>query len=357
MLAWAIPLMVVQYEVHAQGSGVHSASSYKYVVAERLQFFGRPYTFLPSISPEGAVAGTLSDLGKTIESAVWYQGRYTRVGAGWAVAVNDYDLVAGEISVPDKDGIPRSQAALFNKGKVTEIANAGGYNDSIVGGINDAGSVVGSFNYYDSSGNNKGTLGFLYQNGGVTVLGSPIPNQKASVAAAINNSGLIVGAAVFPTGRHAATYSSGQWNDLGTIGPAGSGSGATSVNNQGWIVGTFESADNALNGCFLYKDGKMTNLDLPNASPDDPQVQNINDQGQIVATAPPVKDNGFGVAGYLYDNGQWTQIDTLLNPTERWSIVRTYGISNAGAIVAQGIQVNSKNIEVYNGTVLIEPVK
>jgi probable HAF family extracellular repeat protein len=197
-------------------------------------------------------------------------------------------------------------------------------------------------------------LGFLYQNGTVTLLGFPIPNQKASTAAAINNSGLIVGSAVFQTGRHAATYSGGQWHDLGTIGPAGSGSEATSVNNQGWIVGTFEYAGNALNGGFLYKDGKMTNLNLPNASPDGPQVENINDQGQIVATAPAIKGNGFGVAGYLYENGQWTQIDTLLDPAQKWSIVQTYGISNTGSIVAQGIQLNSQNIEVYNGTVLLE---
>jgi uncharacterized membrane protein len=191
VLALGISLTFVQYGVHAQGINVHGASLYKYRVAQRLQFFGRPYTFLPSISPQGAVAGTLSNLGKTIEAGVWYQGRYARVGAGWAVSINDYDLVAGEISVPDKNGIPRSQAALFNKGKVTEIANAGGYNESIVGGINDAGSLVGTFNYYDSSGNNRGTLGFLYQNGTVTLLGSPIPNQKSSVAAAINNSGVI----------------------------------------------------------------------------------------------------------------------------------------------------------------------
>lgn len=331
------------------------ASQYKYRVTERLQFFGTPYEFLPSISPKGEVAGTLSNLGKAREAAVWYQNRYTRVGAGWAAAINDYDLIAGEISIPDKGGIPRFQAALFNEGKVTEIANAGGYNESIVGGINDAGSVVGTFYYYDSSGNSKGTLGFLYQNDAVTLLGSPIPNQKASIAAAINNSGLIVGTAVFPAGSHAATYSGGQWQDLGTIGPAGSGSSAASVNNQGWIAGTFVYPDNSRNGCFLYKDGKMADLNLPNASPPGPNVANINDQGQIVATAPG--SNNFGVAGYIYDNGQWVEIDTLLDPNERWSIVRVYGISNSGAIVAQGIQVNSGFTEVYNGTVLIEPVE
>jgi probable HAF family extracellular repeat protein len=85
------------------------------------------------------------------------------------------------------------------------------------------------------------------------LLGSPIPNQEASAAAAINNSGLIVGTAVFSAGSHAANYSGGQWNDLGTIGPAESSSTATSVNNQGWITGTFEYAGNERNGCFLYK--------------------------------------------------------------------------------------------------------
>jgi hypothetical protein len=99
----------------------------------------------------------------------------------------------------------------------------------------------------------------------------------------------------------------------------------------------------------------MTDLNLPNASPESPQVENINDNGQIVAIAPSVH-NDFGVAGYVYDNGQWAEIDTLLDPNAKWSIVQTYGISNTGAIVAQGIQLNSNNVEVYNGTVLIEPV-
>src|SRR5215469_3009889 len=104
VFGFAIASIALRLEAHAQGINVQTASSYKYRVAQRLQFFGRPYSFLPSISPQGAVAGTLSNLGKTIEAAIWSQNRYTRIGTGWAVAINDYSLVAGEISVPDKNG-------------------------------------------------------------------------------------------------------------------------------------------------------------------------------------------------------------------------------------------------------------
>jgi len=355
--AYAISQVALQPKTQAQAINVQTASPYKYKVAQRLQFLGGFYRFVPSISPQGTVAGTFSNLGKTREAGIYFQNRYTRIGTGWAVAISDYDVVAGEISVPGKDGIPRFQAALFSKGRVTEVANAGGYNESIVGGINDAGDVVGNFNYYDSTGNGKGTLGFLYQNGQLTLLNNPIPNQKESSAFAINNSGLIVGGAVFPNGNiHPAIYSGGQWHDIGVIGRPGAFGGATSVNNQGWVTGFFEYSGNERNGCFLYKDGKMVDLHLPNASPQTPLVGNINDDGQIVATAPETKENGYGQAAYVYDQGQWKQIDTLLDPNQHWSIVTAYQISNTGAIVAQGIQTSSNGRESYNGTVLIEPL-
>ena len=328
---------------NAQTVNVHSP--YPYRVAQKLtRIQNDSSAYSSGISSNGIVAGVVQTAPYTVQAAVWTNNRYTYLGRCDGVeGVNNYSVVAGQILVAGKGGLV-DQAALFANGKITQIANAGGYNQSVAGGINDSGSVVGSYNYYDSNRNLRGTLGFLYQNGNLTLLNSPVPNQKTGVATGINNNGLIIGYANFPTGSHAATYSGGQWHDLGALGPAGSISSASSVNSQGWVVGFYAYAYNDRNGCFLYKDGKMTDLGIPNVSPSSPSNAYINDQGQVVA------------GDSLYTNGKVVQIASLLDPKGHWLITGAVGISNQGTILATGQQLDPlTGSPTYTGTVLIEP--
>lgn len=105
--SWSIVLgcLLLATSLQAQAINVQSAAIYTYKVTQRLQLLGRPYAYLPSISWQGAVAGTLSNEGKTSEVAVWYNNRYTKLGTGSALAINDYALIAGEIPVLSKADI------------------------------------------------------------------------------------------------------------------------------------------------------------------------------------------------------------------------------------------------------------
>ena len=78
-----------------------------------------------------------------------------------------------------------------------------------------------------------------------------------STAAAVNDSGHVVGVSQIATGQsHAFLWRNGHMTDLGS--PPGAGiSLATGVNDNGEIVGQLGNAPNGLPGGFVWRDGTM----------------------------------------------------------------------------------------------------
>jgi probable HAF family extracellular repeat protein len=116
-----------------------------------------------------------------------------------------------------------------------------------------------------------------------------------SSAAAINNSGVIVGEAEAITNDvvqlHAFKYENGVMTDLGTLGRLNSS--ASAVNSAGHIVGYVANTDNDLNP-FLFNGSTLVNLN-DYLSPNSGWVglvtaDGINDAGQI--TGAGVLENG-----------------------------------------------------------------
>src|SRR5580658_7025247 len=91
------------------------------------------------------------------------------------------------------------EAIIYNNGIFTGIGNLGassGVGDSYAVAVNASGVVIGNSEAYDSSGDDLGQQGFIYQGGTLTsigVLAEGSDGTGASQAIAVNNSGIVIG--------------------------------------------------------------------------------------------------------------------------------------------------------------------
>ncbi len=156
--------------------------------------------------------------------------------ASFAYDVNNKGQIAGYVSGTPDALFPR-HAAVWSGGVVNEIGNLiGRGSDSVALDINEAGQVTGY-----GTGDRGETVGFLYANGQVKLLGSL--GGDYTYGYAINNAGVVVGTSAFagtPQG-HAILYTEdGGLVDLNSLLPADSGwvlYTARDINDDGSIVG------------------------------------------------------------------------------------------------------------------------
>src|SRR5260221_5318580 len=230
--------------------------------------------------------GAMHDLGLGSDSAV---------GHSCALAVNDNGVVAGRAASGEL--VTWDGSALIPLGVKGNI-----------GGINDAGVVVGAYTEGAS------TRAFMYANGAVTALGT----AASSVASAINARGEIAGA----SDGQAFVYRGGALVALGTLG--GNRSEAKGINDAGQLVGMSTDA-NGQPLSFLYESA-MQALQAPSYS----GAVAINDRGQVVGSSE-------GTHGYLIEAGAH---DRPPNPAPRVAKglrhMEPTGIKNMGWIVGTG---------------------
>ncbi|MGO4380898.1 HAF repeat-containing protein [Pseudoduganella sp. RAF19] len=185
--------------------------------------------------------------------------------------VNAAGETVGEIK--DEDGNRR--AILISNGRNIEIGTLGG-NESVANAINNSGLVTGAaltatnawhaYRYDESLRmRDLGTLG-----------------GNSSVGTAINDQGHVVGYADTPDGTFHAFVDNGVGMlDLGTFG--GKNSYATAVNNHGLVVGAAQ-LPNGYRRAFLYKPGSGM-IELPGFGGRISVATAINDAGVVVGAA------------------------------------------------------------------------
>lgn len=264
-----------------------------------------------AVSNSGAVVGC-ADAADGVHAFVYRDGAMQDLGTATggatgnscALAVNDAGVVAGRSG--------SGEVVIWKDGAVTHLGIQGD-----VGGINAAGTVVGS---YAQGGT---THAYMYRDGALADLSDPAAPGAASAAKAINVRGQIAGTS---NGR-AFVYDNGARRDLGTLG-GGTSSGA-GIDDRGDVVGmSFDATSQPR--AFLF-DGAMRALA---GAPSYSNAIAINNRGQVIGS-------GEGVYGWLVDNGQYTPLSKLPAVTSKgWTHLEPTGLNDRGWIVGTGTDAN-----------------
>jgi probable HAF family extracellular repeat protein len=179
------------------------------------------------------------------------------------------------------------------------------------------------------------TTPWLLQGGKVTNL--PTLAGGDAEPFAINDNGLSVGSADLANGNDVAVaWQNGQLTTLGAL-PGGGFAEALAVNKVGMAVGasTTDAGTFGFRHAVVFAHGTVTDLNVRGTGVASAASANaINDNGVIVGA------DGAGDA-FIYQNGQATDLNTLIPPNSGWRLVTANGINDAGDIVGDAVQISN----------------
>jgi probable HAF family extracellular repeat protein len=270
------------------------------------------------------VTGTISNLGHLANPANPFTSNFSI-----AEAVNLAGQAVGW-STFTVNGLDYQHAVQWDGALVRDLGAPAPFLSSAATAINRAGAVVGTLT--KAAGGASGDRGFLWQAGSMTTIGTL--GGRNSAAFGINDTGQVVGNATTGDGAvHAFVWRDGAITDLGAL-ANGTFSVAVAVNQPGDIVGvsTLVPATFSSRHAFRYHAGQMVDLGVPPPTARQTFVESfaddINDDGVIVGSA--------GGRAFLYRDGAWTDLNTLIPANSGWVLTTAVAINNAGQIVGTG---------------------
>jgi len=238
----------------------------------------------------------------------------------WASTTNERGQIAGQSytnSTPNSStGFPTLDPFLWDKGTMRDLGTLGG----VVGftaALNSHGQVVGGSSIASDPGAcyvastssiefaNPDCHPFLWDQGSLTDLYTSTAGANPITVSAINDSGEIVGVAVFPNAPFDAyLWRSGVATDLGTLN-ADCFSAAFAINSRNQVVGWSASCDGSDERAFLWEDGSIADLStlIPQGSSLDPAWgMAINERGEIagIGVPPRVLPANLAVQGHAF---------------------------------------------------------
>jgi probable HAF family extracellular repeat protein len=188
-------------------------------------------------------------------------------------------------------------------------------------GINDLGQMVG---WYQDTGN--ALHGLVVSNGIYNIFEEPLAGVGRTVAAGINNKGLLVG--TFYADRSYDGYIK-YGNNLTVLQApnADNYTSALGINDSGAVVGYYVS--NNVDYGFEYVNGVYTTLTFPSAN-SGTVATGISNDGTIVGYYYDAQNNSHG---FVEKNGVYTALDLSAVANGMVSDVQASGISNTDYIV------------------------
>ena len=108
---------------------------------------------------------------------------------------------------------------------------------------------------------------------------------------------------------------------------------ANGISANGTVVGTLFDVRNTGFDAYIYSGGATIDLGVAPGYGNS-QGMGVNDAGQVVGYQNPANSN-LGVP-FLYSDGNWTDLNSLVDPSLGWTLLNVNGINDAGQIVGVG---------------------
>jgi probable HAF family extracellular repeat protein len=292
-----------------QLSRAYGISALGQVVGESAGNSGRPRAFLYA---EGIMKplGTLGGDGSS------------------ALGINRSGVVVGKAN--NAQGVWR--AFVYANGEMKDLGTPGDRASSATS-VNDRGEIVGAFTNSDGV-----ERAFFYSGGKVRDIGSLGGPNASSRASAINNSSIVVGySLVNRTETRSFVFSpnTGMKEFEGLLGRQGVACG---VNASGSVVG-FAAFGQVPSRAFLVSEGSKLQ-EIGSAGSPKSFALGVNDAGEVVGAAEFA--GSAGPRAFLFKNGKLIDLNSQINFTLGWTLQNATAINDSGEIVGSGLTPRGK---------------